>query len=56
MYDELNNALNGKTDWAKLHLNDDSHIDYSDIPATTKEFWTDADVFIPRDITKKEKN
>lgn len=41
-------ASKSKTDWTKLHLNDDSNIDYSDISATTEEFWADADVFIPQ--------
>lgn len=52
----MHDTLNGKTDWTKLHLNDDSNIDYSEIPATTKEFWADADVFVPPDSISKEKN
>ena len=39
--------LQSQTDWKKLHQEDDSDIDYSDIPATTKEFWADAEKFMP---------
>jgi len=35
-----------RTNWVRLHVNDDSCIDYSDIPDTTKEFWKDAHIFI----------
>lgn len=33
-----------KTDLNKLHQEDDSDIDYSDIPETNEEFWKDAEV------------
>ena len=37
----------GKTDWNHLRNLDDNKIDYSDIPATTHEFWEDSEVFYP---------
>jgi uncharacterized protein (DUF4415 family) len=37
-----------KTDMAKLRQKDDKNINYEDSPATTKEFWKDADVFMPQ--------
>ncbi len=39
--------LKSKTDWAWLERANDDEIDYSDIPATTKEFWADAELFMP---------
>lgn len=36
-----------QTDWGKLHQEDDSDIDYTDIPPTTKEFWADAEKYMP---------
>ncbi len=33
-----------KTNWKKLHQQDDSDIDYSDIPKTDEKFWEEADV------------
>lgn len=37
-----------RTDMAKLRRNDDKNINYEDSPATTKEFWKDAEVFMPQ--------
>ena len=37
----------GKTDLDHLRNLEDNKIDYSDIPATTQEFWEDAEVFYP---------
>jgi len=39
--------LKSRTDLEKLHREGDSDIDYSDVPATTKEFWADAEEFMP---------
>lgn len=36
-----------QTDWASLRQEDDNQIDYSDIPATTEDFWKDAKVVMP---------
>lgn len=37
-----------RTDMAKLRRKDDKSINYEDSPATTKEFWKDAKVFMPQ--------
>ncbi len=37
-----------KIDKAKQVQEQDEAIDYSDIPATTQEFWEDAEVFMPQ--------
>jgi len=39
--------LKSQTDWARLSEEDDTKIDYSDIPATTADFWKDAKVVMP---------
>lgn len=36
-----------RTDIAKLHKKSDNDIDYTDNSATTKDFWSDAEVFMP---------
>ena len=36
-----------KTDFKKLKQMSDEDIDYSDSPATTKEFWEDAVIVMP---------
>lgn len=43
--------LKSKTDWTWLEKEDDSEIDYSDIPETTKEFWADAELLMPTQKT-----
>jgi uncharacterized protein (DUF4415 family) len=40
--------LKSKTDWARLQREDDTDIDYSDIPETNEEFWTNAELFMPK--------
>ena len=40
-------TLKSQTDWARLRQDDDTNIDYSDIPATTEDFWKDANVVMP---------
>lgn len=37
-----------RTDMAKLRKTDDKSINYEDSPATTKEFWKDAKIFMPQ--------
>jgi uncharacterized protein (DUF4415 family) len=37
-----------KTDMAKLRRKDDKDINYEDSPATTKEFWENAEIFMPK--------
>lgn len=37
-----------RTNIAKLRRKDDKSINYEDSPATTKEFWKDARVFMPQ--------
>lgn len=39
--------LKSRTNLAKLHQDDDSDINYSDIPETNKEFWKNAEVVMP---------
>ena len=43
----IKTKLATQTDWVKLHKKSDEDIDYSDSPATTEEFWRDAEVFMP---------
>lgn len=40
--------LRSRTNLAKLHRKDDKDINYKDSPAMTKEFWKDAEVFMPQ--------
>lgn len=40
--------LNSRTNIARLRRKDDKNINYDDSPATTKEFWEDAEVFMPQ--------
>jgi uncharacterized protein (DUF4415 family) len=42
--------VKSKTDLTKLHRKTDTDIRYEDSPATTQEFWEDAEIVIP---TKK---
>jgi len=37
-----------KTNWNKLKNLTDSQIDYSDIPETNSEFWSDAEIILPQ--------
>ncbi len=37
-----------RTNLAKLRRKSDKSINYEDSPATTKEFWKDAEVFMPQ--------
>lgn len=37
-----------RTNLAKLRRKDDKDISYADSPATSKEFWKDAEVFMPK--------
>lgn len=37
-----------RTSMIKLRQKGDENINYEDSPATTKEFWKDADVFMPQ--------
>lgn len=37
-----------RTNIAKLHRTSDKSINYEDNSATTKEFWKDAEVFMPQ--------
>jgi uncharacterized protein (DUF4415 family) len=37
-----------RTNIAKLRRKDDRDINYQDSPATTKEFWKDAEIFMPQ--------
>jgi uncharacterized protein (DUF4415 family) len=39
-----------KTNYKRINKLSDKDIDYSDIPETDEEFWSDADIFFP---TKK---
>jgi hypothetical protein len=45
--------LKSKTNWERLHQADDARIDYSDIPATTEDFWKDAKIMMPTDISSR---
>jgi uncharacterized protein (DUF4415 family) len=44
----LKKSSSSRTDLAKLRRKDDKDINYEDSPATTKEFWADAKVFMPQ--------
>jgi uncharacterized protein (DUF4415 family) len=37
-----------RTNIKKLHQKSDRDINYDDSPATTKDFWSDAEVFMPQ--------
>jgi uncharacterized protein (DUF4415 family) len=37
-----------RTDKVKLHRKGDKYLNYEDSPITDKEFWKDAEVFMPR--------
>jgi uncharacterized protein (DUF4415 family) len=43
-----NKSSRSKTNLAKLRQKSDKNISYKDNPATTKEFWKDAKVFMPQ--------
>jgi uncharacterized protein (DUF4415 family) len=47
----MKKELISRTDWGKLHQEDDSDIDYTDSPATTEEFWKNAEVVKPHHKT-----
>ena len=38
-----------KTNWKKLQRANDAEINYTDSPATTEDFWKDAQLFMPSD-------
>ena len=41
-----------ETNWDKLNKMSDSQIDYSDIPETDNEFWSDTEMVYPHKKTK----
>lgn len=41
-------SFKSRTNMAKLRRKTDDDISYKDSPATTKEFWEDAKVFMPQ--------
>jgi len=41
-----------ETNWDKLNKMSDSQIDYSDIPETDNEFWSDTEMVYPHIKTK----
>lgn len=43
-WDEIKNT---KTNWNKLKSLTDLQIDYSDIPETNSDFWSDAEMLFP---------
>ncbi len=43
--------LKSKTNWARLQKKNDEDINYSDIPATSEQFWSDAEIFMPSQKT-----
>jgi len=44
----IKKSSRSRTNKAMLHRKDDKNINYEDSPATTKEFWKDAKVFMPQ--------
>ncbi|MBU0763586.1 MAG: BrnA antitoxin family protein [Bacteroidetes bacterium] len=42
----------GKTNWDKLNKMSDSQINYSEIPETNMDFWSDAEIIYPQKKTK----
>lgn len=42
-------ASKSRTNWDKLRRGNDRDINYTDIPKTTKDFWKDAELFVPSD-------
>lgn len=44
----IKKSSKSKTDLTKLHRKTDDDINYDDSPATTKNFWKDAKVFMPQ--------
>lgn len=43
----IKKELKSQTDRKKLHSQSDRTIDYTDIPATTSDFWADAQEYMP---------
>lgn len=43
----IKKSLSSKTNLSKLSRKDDKSINYKDNPATDKEFWKDAKIFMP---------
>ncbi len=41
-------SSHSRTNIAKLHQKNDKNINYDDSPATTKDFWEDAQIFMPQ--------
>lgn len=41
-------SYKSRTNLVKLHKKSDKDINYADSPATTKDFWKDAEVFMPQ--------
>ena len=44
----IKKSSRSRTNLTKLRRKNDKSINYSDSPATTKEFWKDAEVFMPQ--------
>lgn len=47
----IERSLESQTDKKKLHIVHDNDIDYTDIPATTADFWADAESYMPSQKT-----
>jgi uncharacterized protein (DUF4415 family) len=43
----MKHTAHSKTNWEKLSRARDAEINYADNPATTKDFWKDAEWFMP---------
>ena len=43
----IKNTIKSKTNWEKISHANDADINYSDNPATTGDFWKDAELFVP---------
>ncbi len=44
----IKKSSRSKTNITKLRQTNDTNINYKDNPATTKEFWEDAKIFMPQ--------
>jgi len=43
----MKHTAKSKTNWEKLNQTNDRSINYTDSPATTEDFWKDAELVIP---------
>ena len=43
----MKHTARSKTNWEKLNQTNDRSINYTDSPATTEDFWKDAELVIP---------